>query len=79
MADQEDPRKLSDALEREADQLERHSRELESKLEETRQDWERKRADEGVPGAPPPEGRDESADQRAPEDPDGSSEAPASG
>jgi hypothetical protein len=58
MADQEDPEKLADALAREADQLERDSRQLERRVEDTRQDWERKRADEGVPGAPPPQGDD---------------------
>jgi hypothetical protein len=52
MAAQE-PDKLADALEREADSLERHARELGDHTEEARKEWERKRADLGVPGAPP--------------------------
>ena len=50
----EDPDHLSDALAKEADELERESSQLESQIEETRQDWEGKRRDDGVPGAPPP-------------------------
>ena len=60
MAEQ-DPHELSDALERETDELARESRELEGRVEETHQDWQRKRADESIPGAPPPEGDEESA------------------
>jgi len=56
-----DPQKLSDALEREAKELERDSSELQDQIDETRQDWKRKRADEGVPGAPPEEGLDAEA------------------
>ncbi|MGI8430444.1 MAG: hypothetical protein ACR2OB_14350 [Solirubrobacteraceae bacterium] len=37
------------------DDLERQSERLEGKIKDTRQDWARKRADDGVPGAPPPE------------------------
>lgn len=54
----EEPDKLADALEREADSLERHSRELGEHAEEVRQDWKRKRADRGVPGAPPADSGD---------------------
>ncbi len=49
-----DPRQLSDALEKETNELERESSELADQIDATRQDWERKRADDGVPGAPPP-------------------------
>lgn len=51
-----DPERLADELEEEAGTLERRSEELHEKVEEARQDWERKRADPGVPGAPPPRG-----------------------
>ena len=51
----EDPKRLARALERETEELEGQSAELEARIEETRQDWERKRGDENVPGAPPRE------------------------
>jgi len=52
MADR-DPGELADQLEAEADALERHSQKLGQETESVRQDWERKRGDAGVPGAPP--------------------------
>jgi hypothetical protein len=52
---EEDPQKLAEELEREAEDLERRSEELHGKVDEARQDWERKRADPGVPGAAPVE------------------------
>lgn len=54
MAEQ-DPQELSQALERETDELARDGKEVKEAVKETRQDWERKRRDESVPGAPPPE------------------------
>lgn len=48
---------LGEKGEREADELERRSEELEGEIGEVREDWERKRADASVPGAPPPDGR----------------------
>ena len=51
-----DPGKLADDLEHEADDLERRSRKLGEQTDEAAQDWERKRADPSVPGAPPPAG-----------------------
>ena len=55
------PDELADRLEREADELERHSDELAERVAGVRQDWERKRGDQGVPGAPPPEGPGEAS------------------
>jgi len=49
----QDPQALAEGLEREADELEHRSHELERKIDAARSDWERKRADPGVPGAPP--------------------------
>jgi hypothetical protein len=49
----EDPGELADKLEHEIDELERRSQELGGEVEQVRQDWQRKRADEGVPGAVP--------------------------
>jgi hypothetical protein len=40
-------------LEREADEMEERSDKLEDDIGDARQDWERKKADPGVPGAPP--------------------------
>ena len=51
-----DPEELADKLEEEADDLERHGDELGRRTDDVSQDWQRKRADPGVPGAPPPEG-----------------------
>jgi hypothetical protein len=48
-----DPGKLADHLEDEADELEQRSKKLKDETEDVAQDWERKRADESVPGAPP--------------------------
>jgi hypothetical protein len=48
-----DPGKLADHLEEQADELEQRGRELGEQTDEAAQEWERKRADPGVPGAPP--------------------------
>jgi hypothetical protein len=63
-----DLRRRTDAFKRRGDQLERRNDELGRRTETVRQDWRRKRADSGVPGAVPeeregpgadsPEGRD---------------------
>jgi hypothetical protein len=54
-----DPKELADRVEREGDELERRSEELEGRIKAVGEDWERKRADQSVPGAPPPERSDE--------------------
>lgn len=59
-----DHEKLADELEREADRLTEHSEELEDQVKDARSDWERKRSDESVPGAPPPPGEDAEAPKR---------------
>jgi hypothetical protein len=53
--DDEDHESLADQLDKEADQLERRSEELGDEVDQARQDWQGKRADQGVPGAVPPE------------------------
>ena len=45
------PDALADDLEREADRLEQRSEDLGGDIKDTRQDWESKQADSGVPGA----------------------------
>jgi hypothetical protein len=56
-AEQRDPDALADEVEEQTNELGRHSEELEEKVIEVRRDWERKRSDPGVPGAPEPESR----------------------
>lgn len=65
MSEREDHRQLADDAEREAKRLEQRSQELDQEIGETRQEWERKRASEAVPGAPP---RREDTDRDAPGD-----------
>ena len=52
-----DHQELADAGERQADELEQRSEELQSEVKDARADWERKRSDDSVPGAPAPEGQ----------------------
>lgn len=62
--EQEDPESLADELEDEADRLEQRSKELGEDISDVKQDWERKRSDEAVPGAnPSAEGEDETSGQ----------------
>jgi hypothetical protein len=65
MSEREDYDRLADDLSDDADRLEQDSERLGEEIAEVRQDWERKRADEGVPGAPP---RHEDTDRDAPGD-----------
>lgn len=63
---EQDPGKLADELEQQADRLEAHGDEVGARIEEARQDWKQKRASEAVPGANPPDPQtdDEAEDQR---------------
>jgi hypothetical protein len=47
-----------DRLAREADRLEQRSDELGSEIDQARSDWQRKQADGGVPGAIPPDNKE---------------------
>ena len=55
-----DPEKLADHLEDEADELEQRNQELGGKADDVAQEWEAKRSDPGVPGAPAPTEEEES-------------------
>jgi predicted nucleic acid-binding Zn-ribbon protein len=57
-----DPDRMADELEQEADELKRRSEELEEQTENVSREWERKRSDPNVPGAPPP---DDSEDEQS--------------
>jgi hypothetical protein len=48
-----DPEKLAEQLQTEARNLQAQSHRLGEEVSQAREDWERKRADPGVPGAPP--------------------------
>jgi hypothetical protein len=50
----ENPEELADDLEQEARTMERRTERVSDQLARIRQDWERKRADPNVPGAPAP-------------------------
>lgn len=51
----EDHRRLAGDLGRPADRMEDESERLRKEIADVREDWEHKRADESVPGAPPPD------------------------
>jgi hypothetical protein len=52
------PEELADRLESEADDMEQRSRKLGEETRDVAQEWERKRSDPSVPGAPPPPGEE---------------------
>jgi len=62
MSQQEDPGELANELEQQTDHLKRYSDEVQQNLEDARDDWQRKRQDENVPGAPPPDPDEEPED-----------------
>ena len=63
-SENEDPDALADEMEGEGDRLEDRSKKLGEDVDEVRKDWERKRSDQGVPGAnPPAEGEDQTSGQ----------------
>jgi hypothetical protein len=53
MSEREDHTQLADELEERADRLQTENDKLGDKIGDVRDDWERKRADPGVPGAAP--------------------------
>jgi hypothetical protein len=70
-SEQEDPGALADEMEQEADRLEDRSQKLGEQVDDVRKDWERKRSDQGVPGAnPPAEGEDRTSGQGSDVPPD---------
>jgi hypothetical protein len=63
---EESPKALADELEQVADQLEERGEAVQKHIDETRNDWESKRADPSVPGAPPREDDDQAAAVESP-------------
>lgn len=51
-----DPERLADQLDEEAKDMQRRSDELKQRTSDVSQEWESKRSDPNVPGAPQPEG-----------------------
>src|SRR5437899_2526554 len=60
---QDDPQELADQLEHETDRMQSESERLGREVTSAREDWERKRADSNVPGAPPSESPQSDEDQ----------------
>ena len=44
---------MTEQPEREVEEMEERASKLEDQIDEVREDWERKKADSSVPGAPP--------------------------
>lgn len=74
MSTSENHEGLADELERETEALKRESDRVGDEISETRSDWEAKRADPNVPGAPPPPAAEEGED-----DPRGTDEPASAG
>jgi hypothetical protein len=66
MSTSEDHEGLANELERETDALKRESDQLGQEISDARSDWESKRNDPSVPGAPAPEnsGQDDADEDR---------------
>jgi len=58
MEQREEHDRLADELDEEADKLQRQNAELGEEIKQARSDWETKRRDPAVPGAPEPPERD---------------------
>jgi hypothetical protein len=60
--------RLHERAQREADDLERRGEKLDEEIDRTRQDWESKKSDQGVPGAlsDDPPGEEDRADEDGP-------------
>jgi DNA-binding ferritin-like protein len=50
-----DVEQLADELDSVAERLEKHGDEVDGSIDKAREDWDRKRADESVAGATPPD------------------------
>lgn len=76
-SEREDPGALADEMEEQADRLQDRSKDLGEEVGEVRKDWERKRSDQSVPGANPPEShpQDESVASGTDETDSGGAEA----
>jgi hypothetical protein len=60
---EEDHEQLAAELDQTADKLAQENQRLKQQIGDVRDDWQRKRQDEGVPGAVPPDPQDEDEDK----------------
>jgi hypothetical protein len=63
---EESPKALADELEQVADELGEKSEAVQREIDKARSDWEAKRADSSVPGAPPREDDEQAAAVESP-------------
>jgi len=70
MSEREDYDRLADELGDDADRLAKENERLEEEIGDVRQDWERKRTDERIPGAPPPQDAESEGEDSEDEDED---------
>jgi hypothetical protein len=76
MSTSEDHEGLANELERESDALKRENDKLGQDIADARDDWESKRNDPSIPGAPPPSDHDDEDDgQRSSSEQDSESES----
>jgi hypothetical protein len=71
-----DPEELAQRLDREVEDMQRHTDRLGHEVAETREDWEHKRSDPSVPGAPP---KEDLQDDEQPSSPDPQAPPPEEG
>ncbi len=69
-----DPAELEGQAQKEADKLQQRSSELKQEVEDVSQDWQRKRADEGIPGAKAPDGDESEGEDTGEEEQSGAPE-----
>jgi hypothetical protein len=68
--EERDVERLADGLQRKADELGRRGDELQDRAQGVGEDWDRKRTDQSIPGAPPPEDSEDEAHERQQPEPD---------
>ena len=74
-----DAQQLGDELEREAEHMQSQNDRLGDEIHRVGEDWQRKRADESVPGAQPPQPQERSPQESSGEDEDPARQSPAGG
>jgi hypothetical protein len=62
-----DHERLADQVEQQVDELQDRADNVGEQIKETREEWERKRSADDVPGATPPEGGEDAPEGRSPE------------
>jgi hypothetical protein len=73
MADERDPQKLADELDRDRADMDDQSERLENEIQKVREEWHRRQKDPGVPGAEPRKEDRETGPSETQEEPGGPS------